>query len=182
MKPDRGSTFVEGAGVGADDSLAEIGGLQLLVLEIMLDELRHRPVEQQRAGFLVVAQAFFNLLASRRIADPDIALIGRTKSIARPAYHRAHGPKAFQIARRETLDLGVALRVVVPELNASPIEKGHEQAIGRRSPGESARRQAELFDDQRMQESGEVGAGRHLYAGEGFFDRARAADSFAGFK
>ena len=41
------------------------------------------------------------------------------------------------------------------------------------------RRQIELFDNQRMKQAGQVGAGRHPHAGPGFFDRAGAADPFA---
>src|SRR6202050_3152337 len=57
VEADGGGTWVEGAGVRADDTLAEIRRLQPLVFEIALDELGHGPVVQQVAGFVVVAEA-----------------------------------------------------------------------------------------------------------------------------
>ena len=43
----------------------------------------------------------------------------------------------------------------------------------------AAPQEAELFDDQRMQQAGEIGAGRHPDAGKGLFDGACAADALA---
>jgi hypothetical protein len=74
------------------------------------------------------------------------------------------------------------LCIVVPKLDAAAIEKGNKQAIDRRRPGESARRQIQLFDHQRMQQSGEISAGRHFHAGKGFFHGAGAADALARLK
>lgn len=60
VEADRGGAGVEGAGVGADDALAEVGGLEALVAEVAGDEVGHGPVEEEVAGFVVVAEAVFD--------------------------------------------------------------------------------------------------------------------------
>jgi hypothetical protein len=70
MEADGGSAGIEGAGVGADDALAEIGDLQALVFKIALDKLGHGPIEENGAGFGIVAETVFNLVAGGRLADP----------------------------------------------------------------------------------------------------------------
>jgi hypothetical protein len=42
--------------------------------------------------------------------------------------------------------------------------------------------QAEFFDDQGMEEAGQVGAGGHAHVGEGFFYGAGSAYTVAGFE
>ena len=73
MEADGGGAGVEGAGVGADDALAEIGRLQARIAEVVLDELGHGPVEEQVAGFLIVAEALVDFLGCGRVADPEVA-------------------------------------------------------------------------------------------------------------
>ncbi len=62
VEADRSGAGVEGAGVGADDALAEVRGLQARVAEVVLDKLGHGPVVEQVAGFLVVAEAVVDLV------------------------------------------------------------------------------------------------------------------------
>src|SRR5581483_8286812 len=70
-----------------------------------------------------------------------------------------------------------ALLVIVVELNARAVLEWYEEAVARRSPAKSAPGQIEFFNDEWMEQSGEVSAGRHANAGPGFFDSASAADA-----
>ena len=85
-----GGAGIEGAGVGADDSLSKIGILQPLVLKIALDELGHGPMEEHVACFLVIAQACVDLLLSGCIAYPEIALSCRPQRIAQTPHYGGH--------------------------------------------------------------------------------------------
>ena len=55
MKANRRRTGIERARVGADHALSQIGDLQSLILEIVFDEFRHRPVEEHFRRFGIVA-------------------------------------------------------------------------------------------------------------------------------
>ena len=79
----------------------------------------------------------------------------------------------------EGADFGFAASVVVPKLNAGAIEEGNEEAIDGGGPLVTAAGQIELLDDQRMQQAGEIGAGRHAHAGERLLDGAGSADAGA---
>ena len=184
METDGCCTGIEGAGVGADDTLAEIGGLKALVGEVALDELGHGPFEEEGAGFVVVAEAVFDLIAGGRVADPDVAIAGRTKCIAQTVEHVVHGAPSGHVFRGERCDFSGAAVVVVPELNAGAGhtgvgEEGDEEAVDGRGPLVAAAGQVEFFNDERVEEAGEVGAGGHADAGEGFFDGAGTADAGA---
>src|SRR5258707_11263960 len=101
MKANGRCAFVERAGVGPDDSLPKVGNLQLLVLQVVLDKLGHRPVEKHSLGLGIVAQALFNLLPCRRFTYPDIAVTGRTQSIPQTLDNGAHGAETIEILRRK---------------------------------------------------------------------------------
>ena len=109
---------VEGAGVGADDALAEVGNLEAFVAEVVLHKLGHRPIEEHGAGLRIVAEAVFDLLAGGSVADPEIARTRRAEGIAQTADHVAHGAESIHIAGRQCADFGGAAGVVVPKLNA----------------------------------------------------------------
>jgi hypothetical protein len=102
-----------------------------------------------------------------------------TEGVAEATDDVAHGAPAFHVAGSEGADFRGALLVVVPELDAAAIEEGHEEAIDGRSPGVASARKVELFKDEGVKQAGEIGAGRHSYAGEGLLDGAGAADAIA---
>src|SRR5947209_4981897 len=108
METDRGGPRLLRAGVRADDPLPEIRHLQALVSQIALDILRHRPRKEQAARLLVAAQPLFELLSRRRTADPHVALIRWTQSIAQPGHDRVHRAPAGDVSRREAADLRLA--------------------------------------------------------------------------
>ena len=182
MIADGGRAGIERAGVGADDPLAEIGILQPLVLEITLDELRHRPMEEHLAGFLIVAQASVDLLLGGRVADPNIAIAGGPQSIAQAPDHGGHRFPAIHIAGSKAPDLFFAGIVVIPELHAGAIEKGNKEAVRSGRPMKTAIHQSQLIDHQRMEKSGKISARRHADAGEGLFDGAGASDARPAFE
>jgi len=149
--------------------------LEALVGEVALDELRHGPIEEQGARFLVVAETVFNLLAGGWVADPKIVLAWRSEGVAEAAEHVVHCRPAGDICGRQGADFGGAAILVVPELNAGTIEEGDEEAVHGGSPFISAAGQVEFFDEQRMEQAGEVGARGHAHAGEWFLNGACAA-------
>src|SRR6185312_9173078 len=156
---DRRGALVVRACVGADDSLAQIGELHPLVLEITLHQLNHRPLEQEAKGLWVAAQSSLDLLSSGSGPDPKIAVALGAQGISQPALDRLHRPPALEIARREPLDLGLASPVVIPQLDAGPVFEGDEHAAGRWQPAKAVTRQVELRDDQGMEQTGDIGAG-----------------------
>src|SRR5579863_1069970 len=99
MKADGGSAGVEGAGIGANNSLAEIGDLQTLVLKIALDKLRHRPLEEQSAGLYVISEALFIVVKGGCVVEPQITRAGGAERIAQAAKHIVHRAPAIDIAR-----------------------------------------------------------------------------------
>ena len=129
-----------------------------------------------------MAEAIFDLLASGRLADPDIAFIRRTQGVACAADQVVHGAPARDVARREACDFRFALLVVFIKLDARAIFERNKEAVGRGSPGIAERRKIELFDDEGMQQAGQIGARRHVDAGPGLFHRAGAADAVAAFE
>ncbi len=165
MEADGGGAGIEGAGVGADDALAEVGDLQALVFEVVLDEFGHGPVVEQMAGFIVVAEAVVDFFGGGRVADPEIAVAGGTQSVAQAGEAVVHGAPALDIAGRKAADFRFAGGVIVPELNAGAVEHGDEEAVDGGGPVKSASGKVELFDNFGMQQSGEIGAGRHAHGG-----------------
>ena len=55
MKADVGRTRIERTGLGTDDTLSQVCRLQAFILQVVLDELRHRPVEQHGTRFFIGA-------------------------------------------------------------------------------------------------------------------------------
>ena len=99
VEADRGGAAIERTRVGADHSLSQVAILQPFILEIVSDELGHRPLAQQLPRFLVAAQAGIDLLVARRIADPQIANPSRgPQGLAQAADHIAHRAPTRHIA------------------------------------------------------------------------------------
>ena len=139
----------------------------------MLDELDHRPVEQELAGLVVAAEPLVDLLAARCPADPEVAVARRPKCVAEPPLHVAQRPPAGQVAGREPADLLLALGVVVPELDARSRRRTARTA--RPSAGyhsKPAAGQVELLDHQRMEQPDQVGTGRDPVARPDLLERA----------
>ena len=82
---DRRRPRVERAGVGADHPLTEQRDLQPLVAQVMLDELDHRPLEQQLARLVVAADPLFELGTRGRWSEPEVTVAGRPQGVAEPA-------------------------------------------------------------------------------------------------
>ena len=139
------------------------------------------------SGLGVGAEAGVYLVYTRWVSDPQVAgrraaRDGRPQGVAEATQDIAHGAPAFDVLRGEAADLGLAAVVVVPELDARSVEEGDEEAVDGGSPLEAAGGKVELLDDQRVQEAGEVGAGRHAHAGEWLLDGAGSADPVAGLE
>src|SRR5215470_1321763 len=94
VEMDEGGPRVEGRCICADDSLAEIGELQALVLQVALDELGNTPIKEQSAQCFVAADAVFEPLARGWVADPQVALTGRAQSVAQAGHYVLHGTPA----------------------------------------------------------------------------------------
>ena len=159
VEVDRRRPRVERAGVGADDPLTEQRDLQPLVAQVMLDELDHRPLEQELARLVVAADPLFELGPRGRSSEPEVSVARGPQGVAEPALDVAEGAPAGDVARREPGDLGLALRIVVPELDALTVLERHEQPGAGREPVEPAAGQVELGDDPGMQQPGEIGTG-----------------------
>ena len=128
VEVDRRGPRVVRAGERADHPLAEIGRLEPFVIEVMLDKLDHRPVEEQRDGPRCHPPGRRSI-SSREGARPiqrSPPSAGR-KRVAEPALHVAEGPPALQARRSQPADLLFAKRVVVPELHARAILERDEQ-------------------------------------------------------
>ena len=172
MEPDGCGAGIEGAGVGADNTLPEIGDLQPFVPKIMLDILRHRPIKKYGKRLVAGAEPHFDLGWCWSFANPQIAGAGGTKRIAQPADHIAHRAPTGHIAWSHPAHLGFATIVIVPKLDAGAIKKWHEETVDRGGPVEASSRQVQLVHDQRMQKSGEISARRHAYAWKRLLDGA----------
>jgi hypothetical protein len=67
-------------------------------------------------------------------------------------------------------------------LDCVPVFEGDEEAVGGVCPGVAVTWEIEFLDDKRVEETGEISAGGHADAREGFFNGAGSADSVAGFE
>src|SRR5579884_1534834 len=179
MKANGGCARIERAGVRADDALSEIRNLQPFVGEIAFDELGHRPIEQQAARFFIIAEASFQFFARGRLADPHVVFVGRPQGIARAANYVRHGAPAGYVLGRHSRNFGFALRVVIVELNAGAVFERNKETVAGGRPAKPAPDQIELFNNERMEQPGEIRTRRYPNAGPGFFDGAGAADAAA---
>ena len=120
--------------------------MQPLVVEVALDQLDHRPLEQQPERLGVAAEA--RARSPRGWATAPIQTSSRPVGPERLA-QRGASPPASPASRRgrpgrSRRDLRLAALVVVPELDAAPVLERHEQpAVGRR-PAEAVAREVEL--------------------------------------
>ena len=152
MITDGGCAGVERAGVGTDHPLAQVGILQPLILEIMLDELCHRPIEQHPARFFILAQASVQLFRGGSVANPKVTIAGGPQSIPQTPDHCRHRHPAIHIAGSKAPDLSLARVIVIPQLNAAAIEKRHKEAIRSGRPMKPSFHQSQLVHHQRMQQ------------------------------
>ena len=177
MEANGGSAGVEGAGIGSYDALTKQGRLQALVAEVVLDHFGHGPVEEDGAGFGVASESLFDIRPGGSVADPDVAVSCGAKRITEAADDVAHGVPAIDVVGGELEHSLGATFVVIPELNRRAIEERDEQPVDGRSPLETTAGQLKLFDDERMQQAGEVGTRGHANARKGLLDGARATDA-----
>src|ERR1700753_867103 len=154
MEADGSGAGIEGAGIGSDDALTEVGDLKALVAQVVFAELGHGPVEQDGSGFGVIAEAFFDLFACGRFANPGVVGVGGgagaadggggPQRIAQAAGDVAHGAGNSDVVGSEGAHFGFAARVVVPKLDAGAIEEGNEESVDRGSPLIATPRQVEF--------------------------------------
>ncbi len=167
---DGGCARVERAGVGTDHPLAQVGILQPLILEVMLDELCHRPIEQHPASLLILAQASVQLFRGGSVANPKVTIAGGPQSIPQTPNHCRHGHPAIHIARSEAPNLSLARVVVIPQLNTAAIKKRHKEAIRSRRPMKPSFHQSQLIHHQRVQQPCKISARRHPHPWERLLD------------
>src|SRR5215211_4366460 len=70
---DRGGAGLAGAAPGSDDPLAEQRGLQPLVVEVLIEHIGDRSLEQEIDHLLVAVEELLELRPPRRIAYPGVA-------------------------------------------------------------------------------------------------------------
>ena len=180
VEVDRRRPRVVRAGERADDPLPEIGRLEALVVEEMLDVLDHRPVEQDAQRLGVSRQPALDLVAGRSPADPEVAIAVGPQCVAQPALHVAERPPARQVAGREPRDLLLAQPIVVPELDARAVLERDEQPGRGRRPSEPVLGHPQLVDHQRVEQSDQVGTGRDPSPRPDLLERAGAPHAAAG--
>ncbi len=139
------------ARVGADDTLPQQRLLQALVVEVLLDELDHRPLEEQRDRGPVSAQAALDLVTRRRPPDPRVTRSFGAKGISNPLLEIGHGPPSGEVARGEPPDLLVGAIIVPPQLHAAAVVEGDEQTRSGRVPVQAMLEEAKLLDHERVQ-------------------------------
>src|SRR4029077_13506668 len=179
MESDAGGPCVEWAGGGPDHPLPEVGSLKPFVPQVVFDEFGHRPVEEHMPCFLIFPESLFNLLAARRLANPQIAVTSRTQGIAQPAEHGTQRAPALHISWSEVANFRVAALVIFPELNAGAVKPGNEEPVHRGCPLKAALGQVQFRDNQGMQQSCQIGTWGHAHAREGLLYSAGAAYSRA---
>ena len=177
MEPNRCRTRIERARIRPNYSLPQVRRLQPRIPQIPLHKLSHRPLVQHPLRLGIIAQPPINLLRRRSITDPRIGITLRPKRIPRSPNHIIHGTPARYIRRSKPPDLRLARRIVIPKLNARPIQKRHEQSVHRRSPLKSPPHQSQLAHDARMQQPRQICARRHMHARKRFLNRASPTHS-----
>src|SRR5262249_51662545 len=79
-------------------------------------------------------------------------------------------------------DLRFALGIIIPELNAAPILKGHKHPRRRRPPSEPVRLHLQLVNDQGVEESDQIGTRRDPATRPDFPERAGTANLVPGLQ
>ena len=177
---DGGGAWIAGAGERADDPLAVEGGAEAFVGHVPFDDVGDRGVEQDLDQLGIVAQSFLEFGAGRRGAEPGVGRLAVVASEGPPdaAEERLVGQVAVDIAGR---DLGHAGRgpgrVVPQDERGAVVERAPQVRVDRLHPV-APPPQAELLDDQRVEQPDEVGAGAHheSLVGERRFQRARPSE------
>ena len=100
------------------------------------------------------------------------------QGLAQAADHIAHRAPSRDIAGSELAYLPLTTLVILPQLHARAVEEGKKEAIDCWSPMKAALDEAELFDNERMEQAGKIGAGRHPHPRKGLLDRACASHPF----
>ncbi len=161
------------AGIGADHTLPEVGHLEPLVLEVVLDAIDHRPLEEEMPGLDVAPQPLVDLLERGGSADPEVASPGGPQGVAQPRLDRGKIAPAVNIDGREAANLVLAPLVIVPELNAAAVLERDEKPRDGGKPLETVGCHVQFFDHQRVEQPDEIGAGRDAVARPGLVDGAR---------
>ena len=105
---------IERAGVCSNNPLPKIGDLKIFILEVVFDELRHRPIEKDVPGLLVATKSLLNLFAGGRLTYPNISVSIGPQGISQPSNHVAHGAPTLDIARGKAADFCIASIIVIP--------------------------------------------------------------------
>ena len=147
MEADGRRAGVEGAGVGADHALAEVGRSAGARRSGSARRTRPSTSRRGRGGLRRRTPRRSSISASRRrVADPQVAFASRPQGIAEAADDVASWRASLHIAGGEAADLGLAAFVVVPELDARAVEEGDEEAVDGGRPLEAAGGKVELLD------------------------------------
>src|ERR1700731_2996384 len=138
MEADAGSSCIERAGIGPNNSLPEVRSLQPFVTQVVFNEPGHRPVKKHVPRLLIFPEPPFNLFLGGSLTDPKIAITCRTQCITQSAKHVIHRAPTFHIPRSEVANLGLAQIVIVPELNAGAVVEWDKQPVYRGYPLKTA--------------------------------------------
>src|ERR1700726_3352893 len=129
MEADAGGSCVERASIRPNYSLPEVRSLEPFVTQVVFNELGHRPVKKDVPRLLIIPEPPFNLFLGGSLTDPQIAITCRTQRITQSAKHVTHCAPAFHIPLSEVANLGFALLVTVPELNAGAVVEWDKQPV-----------------------------------------------------
>ncbi len=182
MEANRRRSRIEGTGVGADHTLAQHCHLQALVADVVLDHLRHRPVETAPRALrdlcrcaLRSAHATATLQSRRRFRPPDEAhsADGGSRRTLHPSLSHRRG-KACEPRRR-------SVRPSSQSWMLDPSRKGTKRPFYRRGPLEAAPREIQLVHHQRVQQNRRDRRKGTCVRSEGLLDGAGAADAQPAF-
>src|SRR4051794_11503758 len=179
---DRCRAGVLGPAVGGDDALAEERVLQALVAHVVVEHLRDRGAEDDVEHRLLAAQQLLDLRARRRLAHPRVARAG-AQLAADLVEQVLIGPVTLDVLgdHAEVAKVALGARVVQPLPEGGAVLERDPQVGIRDEALKAACAQAELGDDQLVEEADHVGARAHDEAPvrERALERARAAQALA---